>query len=205
MKLIKAGEKGKAICEACAKVVGTTYVYRDIPFSNGSGLVNNVLAGVCDECDRVIVTPAQSTPAIKVAREVANKPVEVSLPAYYVEILDLAAFKINPDATTEFRKRLVVYYIHDLIENNGALNQFKSMIEKFSRKFASKSKIPTKRLSFKVSKPMDQEFLELMDLGGLKKTELIKGAIIQIDRDIVQRNKPRRLAELQRLAAVTAA
>ncbi|WP_172746163.1 hypothetical protein [Neorhizobium sp. T7_12] len=53
--------------------------------------MKGILAAVCDECDAVVAIPAQSTPAIRRAREVAEVALEVSIPAPEVEILDAAA------------------------------------------------------------------------------------------------------------------
>ncbi len=71
MKLFRAGEKSKGVCEQCTGIVDATFHYRDVPFSDGSGVVKDILALVCDTCDEVIAIPAQSTPAIKAARETA--------------------------------------------------------------------------------------------------------------------------------------
>ena len=65
MKIFKAGDSQKAICEHCGSLENATFKLRDVPFSDGSGLVKNVLVGVCDKCDQVILLPHQSTPALK--------------------------------------------------------------------------------------------------------------------------------------------
>jgi hypothetical protein len=69
MKHWKEGEKGRAVCERCATVVVTTFKVRDVPFSDGSGVVKDILACVCDNCSEVVGIPAQSTPAIAAARK----------------------------------------------------------------------------------------------------------------------------------------
>ena len=62
------GDKSRAICEGCAKVVATTFAHRDVPFSYGSGGVRDILVAVCDACEAIIAVPAQSTPAIRQAQ-----------------------------------------------------------------------------------------------------------------------------------------
>ena len=62
------GDKSRAICEGCAKVVATTFVYRDVAFDDGSGVVRDILVAVCDACEAIVDVPAQSTPAIRQAR-----------------------------------------------------------------------------------------------------------------------------------------
>lgn len=69
----KEGDKSKGICENCKGVVETTFKYRDVPFSDDSGVVKNLLANVCDTCDEVVSIPAQETPKIKDALEKINK------------------------------------------------------------------------------------------------------------------------------------
>ena len=62
------GDESRAICEGCAKVVATTFVYRDVAFDDGSGVVRYILVAVCDACEAIIAVPAQSPPAIRQAR-----------------------------------------------------------------------------------------------------------------------------------------
>lgn len=59
------GDQSKAFCSDCAGLVATTFQRRDVPLSNGRGIVEQVLAAVCNQCNAVVATPAQSTPAIK--------------------------------------------------------------------------------------------------------------------------------------------
>ena len=113
-KLYEPGEKSRAVCNNCARLVPTTFQYRNVPFSDGVGLAENILVAVCDECESVVAVPAQSTPAIRQARELADRSLEVSLPAPEVDILDAAAQVIDPEATPKFRKALFAYYIQAL-------------------------------------------------------------------------------------------
>lgn len=69
MKKLKIGDKSKAVCEDCEGMVSTTFMLRDVPFSDGQGLVEQVLVGVCDKCDSVVSLPHQSSLAIKKARD----------------------------------------------------------------------------------------------------------------------------------------
>ena len=63
------GDQIPALCEECGAAVTGTFRFRDVPFSDGIGFVKDILTVVCDQCDSVIAIPAQSTPAIKAARE----------------------------------------------------------------------------------------------------------------------------------------
>ena len=103
MKLLASGDTAAAICDRDGMVMAS-YQYRDVPFSEGHGLAKDILAGVCPACDRVIITPPQSTPAIHRARREALRSMEFSLPAPFADILDAAAYRIDGNATTEFLK-----------------------------------------------------------------------------------------------------
>ena len=200
MKLYKQGDKSKAVCETCKDVISTTFDYRTVPFSEGSGEVKNILVAVCDACDAVIATPPQSTPAIKNARETATKSIEVKLPAPYLEILDLAAYRIDAMASTSFRKSLLTYYIHlhyGLIKTDNMPKR--SIVKSYPKK------VPTKRLSLKVAPRLYDEFEYIMDATDLKTTGMIKEIVQEIEKDIVRPKKPKHLVELQRLAMVTTA
>src|ERR1044072_1742856 len=112
MKLYEEGDKSRAICSHCKQLVSTTFARRDVPFSDGKGEVKNILAAVCNVCDRVVAVPAQSTPAIREARQKEVRPIEAQLPAIYLDILDLAAYMVDGASSTEFRKVLVTLYLH---------------------------------------------------------------------------------------------
>ena len=64
MKIFKVGESLKAACSTCQSFENATFPLRDVPFSDGTGVVK-VLVGVCDKCESVTVLPHQSTPAVK--------------------------------------------------------------------------------------------------------------------------------------------
>ncbi|MBB4188727.1 endogenous inhibitor of DNA gyrase (YacG/DUF329 family) [Sinorhizobium terangae] len=73
MKIWYAGDKSKALCEKCRKVVTTTFDYHDVPFESGIGVAKQIMAATCDECGTVVAIAPQSTPAIRVAREIASQ------------------------------------------------------------------------------------------------------------------------------------
>ena len=100
MKLLKVGDTKKSICESCESRVKVVYELRDVPFSDGSGVVSDVLVGVCDVCDEVCSLPAQSIPMVKAARAKNNKQIESRVPAHLVDALNLASSEIGQ--TTDF-------------------------------------------------------------------------------------------------------
>jgi hypothetical protein len=204
MKLHFPGEKGSAICEADG-LVSTTFAYRDVPFSDGSGVAKQILVGVCDRCGEVVAIPPQSTPAIKAAREKAGVSVEAVLPAVYLDALDLACYRIDPGVTQEFRKRLLLYYVHRCAGDEEATRRVASILREAGGEFREGERSPVRRrLSLKVSRPMARSIERLMEATRLNRTDLFKALVVQIGKDIVEPERPAKLAELRTLAAVAA-
>ncbi len=61
------GERVSALCHRDGRVTAT-FMYRDVPFRDGRGVVKDLLVGTCDVCGDAIVIPASSTPAVLQAR-----------------------------------------------------------------------------------------------------------------------------------------
>lgn len=201
MKLLKVGDKSKAICYDCGELVHTTYKRRDVAFSDGNGVAKDILAGVCDQCDRVVSTPAQSTPAIKACREKAMVPVEAQLPAVYLDALDLACYRIDSSVTSDFRKRLLMYYVGKSSKNTAWSERLIGALKK-KDEFEIVAEPSRKRLSIKVSQPMANEIAAVMKSTKLNKTDLIKSIVLQIHEDIIKPKIPKHMDELQTLAMV---
>lgn len=194
MNILKVGDKEKAACEQCAGFVTATYQLRDVPFSDGSGVVKQVLVGVCDQCDQVCVLPHQSTPAVKRALEKQRKPIESRVPAHMLDILNLASAEIG--CGTEFVPYLVKYYIHALANQRMSANRLSGYLTSELAKGKAE-----KRLSLK-GQHIVAEVDELKELTHIEKTsDLIRGVILKINDDIVQNKRQKPLNELRGIAA----
>ena len=112
MKILKVGDTTKVVCDNCQSFQNTTFKLRDTPFSDGSGIVKNVLVGVCNACDSVVVLPHQSTPAVKNQIDIQRKTLESRVPAHMVDILNLATNELG--AGSEFIPSMIKFYIHSL-------------------------------------------------------------------------------------------
>lgn len=204
MKLHYSGEKGRAICETDGRV-SMTFRYRNVPFSDGSGDAKDILVGVCDSCGKVVSIPPQSTPAIRAARKSADVSIEAKLPAVFLEVLDLACFRINSKLTPDFRKRLLMYYVHRSLQNKTEMRRVAATLKHPRKKILllAQASPQQKRLSMKVSATMSRDVQHLQKETNLTKTDLIKSLVAQINEDIVVPEKPVHMEELQTLAAVS--
>lgn len=209
MKLYQPGDTSKAVCPHCGKLVSTTFTYRDVPFEDGPGVVRGILVAVCDECRNVIAIPAQSTPAIRRARDTAEISLEVSIPAPEVEILDAAAYRVDPAATTRFRKSLFAFYLQRLRHGQNTAEVLRRDFEAWNAVKAAQRKgvshdirIPHRRLSFKISPKTDRDVQWLMEASGMNKTDMVRSVVMEIEKDLLGPKAPRELRHLQDIAAV---
>ncbi len=204
MKLYEAGEKSQAICEQCKALVPTTFKYRDVPFDDESGTVKDILVAVCDICNAVVAIPAQSTPAIKRARENAEVTLEVSVSARDLAVLDFVAWRIDEAATARFRKSLIAHFLKRLEDDPEAPQRLAEKIRKLAsaRKAPNRVNIPRKRLSCKISPATDARVDQLMRASGLRKSDLMKAVIGEIEDTLVRQEAPADLALLRNVAAV---
>ena len=69
MKIVKEHNKSKAMCEHCKSLVETTFQYREVTLNDNSAIVENVLVGVCNSCDRVVSMPHQEANKVKAVIE----------------------------------------------------------------------------------------------------------------------------------------
>ncbi len=205
MKIYRAGDKSKAICEHCGSLVSTTFAYRDVPFGDGSGVVKAVLAAVCDRCDHVVALPAQSTPAVRRAREVADIPLEVTLAAPEMDLLDLAVYRIDSTAGTKLRKTLIAYYLRRISTDSESIGRLQQNFLSFKTRQAGAKASPTKRLSLKLAPRTDDNLKVLMSASGLKKSEVIRSVIGEIEKDLVLPDHPKDLERFREIADVLTA
>ncbi len=197
MKIFKVGDSQKAICENCRSLENATFKLRDVPFNDGSGLVKNVLVGVCDKCDKVSILPHQSTPVVKKQLEKQRKPIESRLPAHMVDILNLATLELG--GSTEFVPSLVKYYIHALATNEKSAKT----IALFLKSDLATGKAE-KRLSLKGRQIYeDIEMLKIISRIS-NTTDLIKSVILKINEDVLVKKEPKPTRQLKDIIASVA-
>ena len=196
MKFFNEGDKSNAVCSTCKLLRETTFAYRDVPFSDGSGIVKNILAGVCDHCGQVASIPAQSTPAIRKARSKSSESVEASLPAPYLDLLDLACFRIDPDFSIDLRKGLLMFYVDRFANGMFKLSRLKKASEALAKRPQMES-TTKRRLSMKTSHRLIAALESVAEKSEMQKTQTIKAIIGAIQEDIVDGGKPELVANLK--------
>lgn len=197
MKILKVGDTKSAACNNCESFQGVTFRLRDVPFSDGSGVVKNVLVGVCDSCDSVAVLPHQSTPAVKKQLEVQRKSLEIRVPAHMIDILNLASDKLG--GGTEFVPNIIKYYIHALSNNKISSNN----ILRFLKSDLAKG-VAQKRISLK-GRHLEEELTLLKEIIEVESTtELLKIVVLKINDDLLVNERPKPIGQLKNIMAATA-
>lgn len=198
MKIYKVGDTSKAVCHNCKAVKPTTFQLRDIPFSDGEGVVKNVIAGVCDICNEVVSTPPQSTPNIKKSIEEKRKPVEARVPAHMIDILNCASYDLS--GTVDFVPAMLKFYIHKMSSNDKVVSP--SKLGQFLNSELATGK-NVKRISIKGGKIVK----DIDALKGLTKiestTDIIKSVVLKINNDILTKKNKRVIKQLKDVAAST--
>lgn len=177
MKIYKVGDKQEVICQSCQSITNATFMLRDVPFSDNSGVVKNVLVGVCEKCDEIMVIPHQSTPVIKKQIEAQKKAIETRVPAHMVDMLNLACMQLG--GSTDFSNALIKFYLHSLSEENSSLKCLSQYLESDLAKGAAQ-----KRISLK-----GNQVYQAIDSIKIKTnidstTDVVKAVVLKINDDV---------------------
>ncbi len=197
MNILKVGDHKKAACFKCKLFQTVTFKLRDTPFSDGSGIVKNVLVGVCDNCDSVAVLPHQSTPAVKKQLAIQRKSLESRVPAHMIDILNLVSDELGggPESVPNIMK----FYIHLLSREVVS----PSNIARYLKTELAEGKAQ-KRISLK-GRWLEEDLLRLKELTEIASTtDLIKSVVLKINDDILVNKRKKSITHLRSIMAATA-
>jgi hypothetical protein len=194
------GDQRRAVCRHCARVASVTYQLRSVALYGADSAAATMLAGVCDTCGHVVALPAQSTPAIKQAKLAARHAVAALLPAPYLDALDTACAAIAPDTALDFRRQLVLHYVHQFASGQRDIARLKAAAKARSWLFPDAEQAVRKRYAMTLSMAAAVEFKLLMAQASMSKTTLLKALICQIRDDTSQPSATALRGELQRLS-----
>ena len=196
MKILKVGDTKKAACNNCKSFQDVTFKLRDAPFSDGTGIVKNVLVGVCNTCDSIAVLPHQSTPAVKKQLEVQRKSLESRVPAHMIDILNLVSEELG--GGIEYVPNIMKFYIHSLSNNSISPTN----ISRYLKTDLAEG-VAQKRISIK-GRHLDEELKHLKLVTKIESTtDLIKSVVLKINDDVLVNKKPRTISQLKNVMAAS--
>ncbi|MDY4376890.1 hypothetical protein SOV92_03355 [Pectobacterium brasiliense] len=194
MKIFKVGDTQAALCNTCQSLETATFQLRDVPFSDNSGVVRQVLVGVCERCGNVAIIPHQSTPMIKKALDVQRKALESRVPAHMIDILNLASCELGGEP--DFIPTLMKYYLHTLASDHAAAKD----IPRFLQSDLAKGK-SEKRLSLK-GRHVATDIDVLKTATNISSTtDLLKGIVLKIKEDVLVQRDEIQIKQLKSIIA----
>jgi hypothetical protein len=160
-------------------------------------MVPNVLVAVCDACSTVVGIPQQSVPRIYEVTRTLRHSVEARIPRHLSDALVLALFELN--AGSNAIGVLFRYYIDKLAHDKEQ--------QALLRNLASSSEASgkaTARFSAKLSTEFYHTFETLKVDSGLRTAALVKGVIVKIKLDVLDKKRPEVCEELRGLLRLAA-
>lgn len=181
MRILKEGDRGRAICDSCQSSVTIRYEYGTIHLEETDVDVPDVLVGVCDSCSQVVTIPAQSTPRLKEAREKKQLVLQANLPRQLDDVLRLVADAVEAREEA-FTPAVLRFYLSEVARSR----RFAARVAKLTRSDLAHGG-PSVRRSLRLS----HELLEAAWAGaraaGIRtKTDMVKGAIVAVKQDVLE-------------------
>ena len=215
-------EPSHAICSRRRKIAGTAFSRRDAPYKVASDKdlsdkdvsdkkdIDSVqkVRKASDARANMAAAPAQPAPVLRRAGEIAEISLEINLPAPEIDILDAAAFKIDPQATPRFRKTIFAYYLHRLARDAGELATVQRELAEWSaackrrRNRDAATRTPGRRLSFKLTERTQRRLEAVLKKTGWSKTSLMRAVVMQAERDILENRSEKTILDLREIAEV---
>jgi hypothetical protein len=173
MKLWKEGDRSRAVCARCKRLVGTRFERRTVKLERPAVAVPDVLVAVCTSCGETAAIPAQSSPRLQAARQREAIRFEVRIPLELDDALRLIArqFAARHEA---FEGSLIRYYLSKVGKDKETARRVKELAG--SPLAAGPN---TGRISLRIGKATwDAAWSMAREVGIKSKSEVIRGVII---------------------------
>ncbi len=189
MKILREGDRGVALARDGRGWVPITYSYRTVRLEKSGVDVPNVLVGVDDGSDEVLVIPSQSTPRLKSARDgVKDEVYQVRIPHELDDVLVVLAdlFGATP---AKFTPAILRYYLAEACESPKLAGR---LVRLSSDPLASGR--AAAKLSFRASAGFAHCMRRAVETTeGASTSVLARGAIVAAKEDLLDgRNRSRR-------------
>ncbi len=182
MRILKEGDKSRAICSKCEDIKTITYFYRDYTLKSGKK-IPNVLQGICQNCDTAITIPAQSAPKIQQAIQEKNQPLEVRVPPVLEDILYYIGHASHLEATTALK--CIIQFYSDKISHESNMKTGNYIAEvKNNHPLWTGSK--RSRLSMKIPSSIAKKIKDISEKLSLNKSEYITGILVKANEDLIE-------------------
>lgn len=126
------------------------------------------------------------------------------MPAIYLDALDLAAYTVDKQSSTEFRKVLMTVYLHRFASGEYAASELIKARAAAQSLYEERRGGARRRLSMKVTARIAEDLRNLVRETEMSQTDIIKSIIFQIQSDVLESRKPALMKELGTLSLLAA-
>lgn len=194
MRILRTGVQGHALAPGRGHVP-VVYRYRTVKLEKTGVEVPNVLVGVCPETDEILTVPAQSTPKLKAARDAAKgATLQVRLPEALRDVLFLIAEHYRAEST-KFWPALLRFYLSELLRDSRLATRVARLA---GSGLANDG--PTTRFALRARSELVDDLDRLAESSGVRRSDLVRGAIVAAKEDVLDRRAPGRADKLDALA-----
>ena len=193
MKFFKEGEKSKAICSDCKKLVPTTFRVRSVPIANGKGSVPDVLVGVCDICDFVVSLPQQSAPKVAETLRKKKKDVEARIPIHVKDMALQILLQIGLEPNESYLPILLNHFVLKAEKDKFFSKHHRSLIDS---DFLNGKK--SGRISMKMNHFVASVFDNISKKYDLGTTELVEALLIFMQKEVLEKPNGKEIANLKK-------
>lgn len=173
MKLWNEGDRSRAVCERCRKVVATRFERRTVHLEGPRPVdVPHVLVAACAVCGEVAAIPPQSSPRLREARRESDR-IEVRIPRVLDDAMGLLAdrYAVRPGS---LEAPIVRHYLRRIGEDRGVAERVRDLL---------RSPLATgpadARVSIRVAREVLAEALAVArGVGVVGASDLIRGILV---------------------------
>lgn len=194
MEILKEGDRGFALASDRGKVP-VVFEYRDFELDSGT-VVPEVLVGIDEETDEILLVPAQSTPKIKAARDrVKDETLSVRIPSELDDILRLLSehYHVNP---SKFSPAVIRFYLSEATVNASLARRLRRL---------SQDSWTSRNLRSRLTVRSTPEFLTRVDEVAQQQTvsrsDLVRGVVVAAKQDVLDGRARKRKELLRSVAA----
>lgn len=199
MRIWKAGETTRILCQSCDQRVEAVFSRRPVYLEETDATVPDVLVGICPRCDGIAGIPPQSTPRLAEARERKTRKLEVRIPAHLNDLLSMICRELDAPQDS-FAPMMFRYYMHECVESRTLASWIARLT---TDEMLSGSK--GARISLRLTESQWNTLLSAWKASGVKnRTVFVNCLVLAAWHDVKHSVSRKRRRDLKRLAKLVA-
>lgn len=197
MRILREGERERALCPVCEAWRTTVFEYQTVRLEDSNVAVEGVLIGVCETCGEAVSIPPQSTPRLREARTARKEhTLEARIPRHLDDVVFVISEKLDVSPTA-LRGTIIRYYLDEIRRKPDTARR----VERLARSELAGGACDT-RISVRVDVDIWEAAWHVARGAGLRsQADVIRGALVAAKEDLIDGRAKGRRRDLERLAA----